>query len=57
MGMPLRSRESSRRAAAYVNLLRAKKKFGILQPAPASRLDIGIKLKGASSGGPVRSRG
>ena len=32
--------------STYVNLLRAKLKFGILQPASASRLDIGIKLKG-----------
>jgi hypothetical protein len=31
--------------------LRAKKKFGILQPASASRLDIGIKLKGQAPAG------
>ena len=32
--------------ATYVKLLRGTKKFGIIQPAAASRLDIGIKLKG-----------
>lgn len=31
--------------ATYVNLLRGKKKFGIVQPGSARRLDIGIKLK------------
>jgi hypothetical protein len=31
----------------YVNLLRAGKKFAILQPSSSERLDIGIKLKGA----------
>lgn len=30
----------------YINLLRAGKKFGILQPSSGERLDIGIKLKG-----------
>jgi Domain of unknown function (DUF4287)/Domain of unknown function (DUF5655) len=30
----------------YINLLRAAKKFGIIQPSTADRLDIGIKLKG-----------
>jgi hypothetical protein len=37
--------------STYVNLLRAKKKFGILQPASASRLDIGIKLNGQTPAG------
>ena len=35
----------------YVNLLRSTKKFGILQPSSADRLDIGIKDKGRDSGG------
>ena len=35
----------------YVNLLRAQKKFGILQPSSAERLDIGIKLKGKAAHG------
>jgi hypothetical protein len=35
----------------YVNLLRSTKKFGILQPSSADRLDIGIKRKGTDSGG------
>ena len=37
--------------SSYVNLLRAKRKFGILQPASASRLDVGIKLKGQAPAG------
>jgi hypothetical protein len=41
----------------YINLLRAKKKFGILQPASADRLDIGIKLKGKASGGRFETAG
>ena len=37
----------------YVNLLRCGKKFGIVQPSSADRLDIGIKLKGVEpAGGP-----
>ena len=35
----------------YINLLRAGKKFGILQPSSADRLDIGIKLKGKAAHG------
>jgi len=31
----------------YINLLRNNKKFGIVQPSSAERLDIGIKLKDA----------
>jgi hypothetical protein len=30
----------------YISLLRGSKKFGIVQPATAGRLDIGLKLKG-----------
>jgi hypothetical protein len=33
----------------YINLLRDGKKFGIVQPSSAERLDIGIKLKGKES--------
>jgi hypothetical protein len=33
----------------YINLLRAQKKFGILHPSSAERLDIGIKLKGKAA--------
>jgi hypothetical protein len=33
----------------YINLLRGSKKFGIVQPSSAERLDIGIKLKGAET--------
>ena len=32
----------------YVNILKGKKKFAILQPASAERFDIGIKLKGVA---------
>ena len=35
----------------YINLLRARKKFGIVQPSSAVRLDIGIKLKGKATTG------
>jgi hypothetical protein len=41
----------------YINLLRAQKKFGILQPSSADRLDIGIKLKGKESGGRFETAG
>ena len=30
----------------YINLLRDSKKFAILQPSSAARLDVGIKLRG-----------
>jgi len=33
----------------YINLLRNGKKFGIVQPSSADRLDIGIKLKGTAA--------
>ena len=35
----------------YINLLRAGKKFAILQPSASDRLDIGIKLKDVSPDG------
>lgn len=37
--------------STYVSLLRGNRKFGILQPASAARLDIGIKLKGVAESG------
>ncbi len=40
----------------YVNLLRGKKKFAILQPA-VERLDIGIKLKGVAAEGRLEAAG
>jgi uncharacterized protein DUF4287/uncharacterized protein DUF5655 len=43
--------------STYVNLLRAKRKFGILQPAAASRLDVGIKLKGQAPDGRFEASG
>lgn len=41
----------------YVNLLRGKKKFGIIQPSSADRLDIGIKLKGIAAEGRFEASG
>ena len=41
----------------YINLLRAEKKFGILQPASAERMDIGIKLKGKPAQGRFEAAG
>jgi hypothetical protein len=41
----------------YINLLRGSKKFGIVQPSSAERLDIGIKLKGAEAGDRFESAG
>jgi Domain of unknown function (DUF4287)/Domain of unknown function (DUF5655) len=32
----------------YISLLKSTKKFGIIQPSAADRLDIGIKFKGKS---------
>ena len=43
--------------STYVNLLHGKKKFGILQPASAARLDVGIKLKGEAASGRFESAG
>jgi hypothetical protein len=41
----------------YVNLLRNGKKFAIVQPSSAERLDIGIKLKGAAPSGKFEEAG
>ncbi|HEY2527232.1 MAG TPA: DUF4287 domain-containing protein [Xanthobacteraceae bacterium] len=41
----------------YISLLRRKKKFGILQPSSAERLDVGVKLKGASASGRFETAG
>jgi len=41
----------------YINLLRSQKKFGILQPSSAERLDIGIKLKGKAAHGRFEAAG
>ena len=35
--------------SSYISLLRNGKKFGIVMPSSAERLDIGIKLKGVAS--------
>ena len=43
--------------STYVNLLHGKKKFGILQPASAARLDVGIKLKGEAASGRFEAAG
>ncbi len=40
----------------YVNLLRGKKKIGILQPG-ATRLDVGVKLKGVRASAPFEPAG
>jgi Domain of unknown function (DUF4287)/Domain of unknown function (DUF5655) len=41
----------------YINLLRDGKKFAIVQPSSADRLDIGIKLKGKHSSGRFETAG
>ncbi len=41
----------------YVNILRGKKKFAILQASSAERLDVGIKLKGAAPEGRLEAAG
>jgi len=41
----------------YINLLRGGKKFGIVQPASAHRLDIGVKLKGKAPSGRLEPAG
>jgi hypothetical protein len=41
----------------YVNLLRATRKFAIIQPASAKRLDIGIKLVGLAPAGRLEAAG
>jgi Domain of unknown function (DUF4287)/Domain of unknown function (DUF5655) len=40
---------SASAGGTYVSLLRAGKKFAILQPSSTKRLDIGIKLKGVAA--------
>ena len=41
----------------YINLLRDGKKFAIVQPSSAERLDIGIKLKGIEPSGRLEASG
>ena len=41
----------------YINLLRGRKKFGIVQPSAGERLDIGIKLKGVAPAGRLEVAG
>ena len=41
----------------YVNLMRGKKKFAILQPSSAERLDLGIKRRGVTSEGRFEAAG
>ncbi|WP_167458780.1 DUF4287 domain-containing protein [Mesorhizobium kowhaii] len=41
----------------YVNLMRGKKKFAILQPSSVERLDVGIKLKGVEAEGRFEAAG
>ncbi len=41
----------------YINLLRDGKKFAIVQPSSAERLDIGIKLKGIEPAGRFEASG
>lgn len=40
--------------SSYVSLLHGQKKFGILQPASAARLDVGIKLKEEAASGRLK---
>jgi hypothetical protein len=42
---------------SYINLLKGKKKFAIVQPSSAERLDIGIKLKGINAKGRLEPSG
>lgn len=42
---------------SYVSLLRGGKKFAIVQPSSAERLDLGVKLKGAAPGGRLEAAG
>lgn len=41
----------------YINLLRGSKKFGIVQPSAADRIDIGIKLKDVRAEGRLQESG
>lgn len=47
----------ARPGGTYISLLRDDKKFGILQPASADRLDIGIKCKGHAPEGRFETAG
>ncbi|WP_425146994.1 DUF4287 domain-containing protein [Deinococcus sp.] len=42
---------------SYISLLRGKKKFTIVQPSTAERLDIGLKLKGMQAAGRLEAAG
>ena len=42
---------------SYISLLRGKKKFAIVQPSSAERLDIGLKLNGVEAGGRLEAAG
>lgn len=48
---------SSSAGQTYINLLRDGKKFAIVQPSSAERLDIGIKLKGIEPSGRFEASG
>ncbi len=48
---------TARANETYVNLLRGTKKFGIVQPGSATRLDIGIKRKGVEPEGRFEASG
>ena len=41
----------------YINVLRGAKKFAIVQPSSADRLDIGLKLKGVEPAGRLEEAG
>jgi predicted transport protein len=42
---------------SYISLLKGKKKFAIVQPSSAERLDIGIKLKDVKAAGRLEPSG
>ena len=48
---------SSSAGQTYINLLRDGKKFAIVQPSSAERLDVGIKLKGVEPAGRLEASG
>jgi hypothetical protein len=48
---------TARANETYVNLLRGRKRFGIVQPGSATRLDIGIKCKGVDAEGRSEAAG
>ena len=41
----------------YISLTRAGRKFAIVDPATANRLDVGIKLKGVEPAGRLTAAG